>query len=313
MRFLIVDEFHPSIFGMLENEGWEYEYLPDLSRDEIREVLPGFDAFLTRSKTAVDGDLIEKAHDLKLVARAGSGVENIDATALKEKDIELFSAPEGNRDAVGDHTVGLILAMTKNIARSSYEVKEEKNWGREANRGIELSSQTVGIIGYGNTGSATAKRLSSFGCEILAYDKYRENYAGEGINEASLDQIFEKSTIVSLHIPLTAETKGMFDEEFISNFSQNFYLINTSRGEILDTKALVKGLKSGKILGASLDVLENEKIDQLTQEQSENFEFLRKSKNTIITPHIGGWSHESHIRINQVLVDKISEWEKKNL
>lgn len=307
MKFLIVDDFHPSLFDMLTNNGWEYDYRPDITRAEIKSELHNYEGLLLRSKTRVDEDLAGKAKKLQVIGRAGSGIENIDQDYFAERGVFIVSAPEGNRDAVGDHTIGLILSITKNIWRSADEVKQQGLWKREENRGIELKDRTVGIIGFGNTGTAVVERLKGFGCRILIYDKYKSVDVSEKYEVSSLEQLREESHIISFHVPLNEETYHYLSKDFIDKCREDVILINTSRGEIFDTKALVKGLISGKVSGAALDVIENEKINDLNSEELETFKFLQKSQNVILTPHVAGWTKESHVRINQVLIDKISE------
>ena len=308
MKILIVDTMHPSIFTMFEACGWEYIYQPKYSRTEIIENMPGFDGLIIRSKTFVDRELLQNADKLRFIARAGAGLDLIDLDMAQEMGIEVFHAGTGNRDAVAEHALGMLLALFNNILKADKEVRN-KVWDREGNRGVELMNKTVGIIGYGNNGSATAKRMSGFGCNVLAYDKYRDNYTDAYATETSLGDIIKEADILSLHVPLTTETKNMINDELINSFSRPFYLMNLSRGEVASLTAIVKGLKSGKILGACLDVLENEKLDKLTPEQEEAVDYLISSNKVILTPHIGGWTHESYVRINQVLVDQIAEWE----
>lgn len=306
MKFLIVDDFHPSLFDMLTNNGWEYDYRPDITRAEIKSLLYQYEGLLIRSKTRVDEDLAGKAEKLRVIGRAGSGIENIDQDYFVKRGVHIVSAPEGNRDAVGDHTLGLILSLTKNICRSANEVKQQGLWKREENRGIELKDRVVGIIGFGNTGTAVVERLKGFGCRILVYDKYKSVDVSEECEVSSLEQLREESHIISFHVPLNEETYHYLSRDFIDKCRDDVIFINTSRGEIFDTKALVKGLISGKVSGAALDVIENEKINDLNSEELETFEFLQKSQNVILTPHVAGWTKESHVRINQVLIDKIS-------
>ena len=311
MRTLIVDDLHPSFQRLMIHSGIDYEYKPDIERSEIRAILSSFEGLIIRSKTYVDAELLSSADQLRFVARAGAGTDNIDVDYLRSSGIELINAPEGNRDAVGDHTVGLILALTKNLVKSNSEVNAGL-WDREGNRGIELNSQTVAIIGFGNAGSQVARRLHGFGPRILVYDKYKTLDPDEPYEQVELDEIFEHAQIVTFHVPLTAQTRFMLNREFFDQFQHNIWVVNTARGEILDTKALVTGLKSGRILGAALDVLENEKLDNLTEQQSEMFKYLQNSKKTILTPHVGGWSFESYERINEVLVGKIRAFVRQN-
>ena len=234
-------------------------------------------------------------------------MDNIDTNYLDSRGIKALNAAEGNRNSVGDHTLGLILGLTKNIVRSNREIKAD-SWHREENRGVELGALVTGIIGFGNTGSAVARRLAGFGNRILVYDRYKKNLDLPYIEEVDMPALFDQADILSLHIPLDEDTNRLVNDGFLESFRKSIYLINTSRGEILDTKALVKGLQKGKVIGAGLDVLENEKLETLSPEQEKTFKFLQNSPNVILTPHIAGWSYQSHIMLNEVLVEKIRQW-----
>ncbi|WP_439584763.1 2-hydroxyacid dehydrogenase [Dyadobacter bucti] len=307
MKILIADSMHPSLFNMLDEQGWDYSYHPKFIRDDIKRALPDYEGLVIRSKTYVDHELLSGAEKLKFIARAGAGLDLIDLDEAKERGIEVFHAGTGNRDAVAEHALGMLLSLFNNILKSDREVRKG-TWDREGNRGVELMGKTVGIIGYGNNGTATAKRLSGFGCRVLVYDKYRDNYGDAFAEEASVEQIMSEADILSLHIPLTKESRNWINRDFIERFSRPFFLLNLSRGEIVELDAVVNGLKSGKIRGACLDVLENEKLDKLTAAQQESFDYLRTSDNVVLTPHIGGWTHESYVRINVVLVKQIKDW-----
>ncbi|MCF0062732.1 2-hydroxyacid dehydrogenase [Dyadobacter chenwenxiniae] len=307
MKILIADSMHPSLFEMLRDEGWDYSYHPEFRREDILNNISGYEGLVIRSKTNVDEEMLSAATQLRFIARAGAGLDLIDLEVARTRQIEVFHAGKGNRDAVAEHALGMLLVLFNNILRADRQVRSG-TWDREGNRGVELMNKTVGIIGYGNNGSATAQRLSGFGCQVLAYDKYRDNYGDAFASESSMQEIMEKADIVSLHIPLTEVTRYLVNDEFVDNFSKPFYLLNLSRGETVSLDAVVKGLKSGRILGACLDVLENEKINKLTQAQQEAFDYLRASDNVVLTPHIAGWTHESYIRINEVLIDQIRNW-----
>ncbi|MCF0040707.1 2-hydroxyacid dehydrogenase [Dyadobacter fanqingshengii] len=307
MKILIADSMHPSLFDMLRDQGWDYSYHPEFRREDILSDISGYEGLIIRSKTNVDEEMLSVATQLRFIARAGAGLDLIDLEAAAKRDIEVFHAGKGNRDAVAEHALGMLLALFNNILRADRQVRNG-TWDREGNRGVELMKKTVSIIGYGNNGSATAQRLSGFGCRVLAYDKYRDNYGDAYATESSLEEIMQEADVVSLHIPLTEITRYLVNDDFITNFSKPFYLINLSRGETVSLDAVVKGLESGKILGACLDVLENEKIGKLTLAQQEAFDYLRASDNVVLTPHIGGWTHESYVRINEVLVEQIQNW-----
>lgn len=308
MKILIADSMHSSLFPMLEEQNWEYDYQPGFRRQDIIDAIPDYEGLIIRSKTTVDKEMLDAAKRLIFIGRAGAGLDLIDLEVAKEKQIEVFHAGEGNRDAVAEHAVGMLLCLFNNILKADREIRSGI-WDREGNRGVEIMGKTVGIIGYGNNGSATAKRLSGFGCKVLAYDKFRDHYGDDYAEESSLENIMQKADILSLHIPLTADTRYLIDQNFIDNFSRSFYLLNQSRGEIVKLDSVVSGLKSGKIRGACLDVLENEKIKNLTPGQQESFDYLCSSDNVILTPHIAGWTHESYFRINEVLVRQIKDWQ----
>jgi D-3-phosphoglycerate dehydrogenase len=307
MKILIADSMHNSLFTMLEHENWAYTYQPDIKRKEILDVIFEYDGLIIRSKTFLDAEILNVAPNLKFIGRAGAGLDLIDLKIVNEKGIRVFHAGEGNRDAVAEHAVGMLLCLFNNILKADREVRSGI-WNREGNRGVELMNKTVGIIGYGNNGGATAKRLSGFGCRVLCYDKYREQYGDAYATEATMEEIMHEADILSLHIPLTELTRFLVNKNFIDNFSKPFYLLNLSRGEIVHLEAVSNGLRSGKILGACLDVLENEKIRNLTIEQQDIFDALTRSDRVIFTPHIGGWTHESYQRINEVLVGQVKTW-----
>ena len=309
MKILIADTMHSSVFKMLEEQGWEFAYHPEYRREDIKAAISGYDGIIIRSKTFLDVEMLAPANRLRFIARAGAGLDLIDLNVAQGSGIQVFHAGKGNRDAVAEHALGMLLSLFNNITKADREVRQGI-WDREGNRGVELMNKTVGIVGYGNNGSATAKRLSGFGCRVLAYDKYRDNYGDEFATECSLEQITKEADVLSLHIPLSEESRYLIDENFIENFAKPFYLLNLSRGEIVKLDALVHGLKSGKIKGACLDVLENEKINKLSPEQQTAFDYLRTSDHVVLTPHIGGWTQESYIRINEVLVQQITEWLK---
>ena len=309
LKFIIVDQMHESLFPMLEKIKVSYDYFPEYKREDIKKAIPGYDGLIIRSKTKVDHELIEGAVNLKVVCRAGAGIDNLDEEALHKQGIHIINAPEGNRDAVAEHTIGLLLNLFAKINQADNQVRD-RIWDREGNRGIELKNKTVGIIGYGNMGSAVAERLRSFGCDILVYDKYKRSFKDNFVQSVTLEDLFASTDVLSLHIPLTTETRGWIDKDFFSKFKKDIFLINTSRGEIIPLKDLVSLLKSGKIRGAGLDVLENERINELSEEQNRNFNYLIASDNVVLTPHVAGWSAESYQKINEVLVNKLILWMK---
>lgn len=303
---LIIDEMHPSLFTMLDNAGFAYSYQPKLTRADILAAIEPYQGLIIRSKTTVDAELLAHAPALQLIGRAGAGLDLIDMDAVNQRGIQVFHAGTGNRDAVGEHVVGMLLGLIANIVKGDREVRQG-TWDREGNRGYELGSMTVGIVGYGNNGQATARRLSGFGCRVLCYDKYRTNYSDAFAHEATMGQLLEEADVLSLHIPLTDETRMLIDDNLIERASKPFYLVNAARGEIASLSAVVRGLKSGKLRGACLDVLENEKLGKLTPEQQLAFDYLRQSDQVVLTPHVAGWTHESYVRINEVLVQQITQ------
>jgi D-3-phosphoglycerate dehydrogenase / 2-oxoglutarate reductase len=311
MKILIIDRIYESLLTLFRNANWSFRYEPNWKRSDILREIAHYDGLVVRSKTPIDAELIATAKQLKFIARAGAGLDLIDIEAVGARNIQLFAANEGNRDAVAEHTVGLILGLMANIAKADRAVRQGV-WDREANRGYELMGKTVALIGYGFNGRATAQRLSGFGCKVLAYDKYLTNYSDQYTTESSMNQIFGEADILSLHIPLTDDTKLMVKTDFISQFKKPFYFINVSRGEIVSLSAIVQGLENGKIKGAGLDVLENEKLNQLSDNQQIDFDYLCSSNRTILTPHIAGWTFESYVKINEVLFRQIKNYIEKS-
>lgn len=307
-KCLIVDSMHESIFTMLKEIGWEAVYKPNITRDEIKTEHSGFDGLIVRSKAIINRDLLGENPRVKFIGRAGAGLDNLDLDYLEEKGIHVLHASEGNRDAVGEYTIGALLSLLRNIPRADKQVRESI-WDREGNRGEELMGKTIGIIGYGNMGHAFAKRLAGFGCNVLAYDKYKISFSDSFCQEAPMDRLFEETDILSLHIPLTTETRKLVDAEYLERFKKKILLINTARGEIVSLVDLNRALDTGKIRGAVLDVLENEKLNMLTEQQQVTFNSLREKSNVIFTPHIAGWTFESHVKINVALVNKIKALE----
>lgn len=301
---LIADEMHPSLFALLTDAGFAYDYQPKITRAELLTALNPFAGLIIRSKTTVDEELLNHAPNLRFIGRAGAGLDLIDLDAVERRGIRVFHAGEGNRDAVAEHVVGMLLSLLANILKADREVRQGI-WDREGNRGYELGSLTVGLIGYGNNGQATARRLSGFGCRVLAYDKYRTDYGDSFAQPATPEQIMAQADVVSLHIPLTDETRLLIDDTFVANMTKPFYLVNIARGEIVALAAVVRGLQSGKLRGACLDVLENEKLAKLIPDQQAAFDYLRQSDRVVLTPHVAGWTHESYVRINEVLVRQL--------
>ncbi|GAB3199726.1 D-3-phosphoglycerate dehydrogenase [Pontibacter aydingkolensis] len=312
MKVLIIDEIHPSIFPMLESIGMMADYRPDIKPLDVCEALADFDGLIVRSKMRITADTLKYADKLKFIARAGAGVDNIDADALQERNIALIGANEGNRQAVGEFALGLLISLMRNIVRGDKQVRD-KVWLREDNRGEEISGKTVGIIGYGNMGQSFARVLSGFGCRILAFDKYAPEKITEPAESVSLEQLQQDADIVSLHIPYIHENLNFANDAFFAGFQKPIWFLNTSRGDVADQNAVVEHLKTGSIKGAALDVLENEKLHTLTEKQLQTFGYLAQANNVILTPHIAGWTHESYVKINEVLVEKIKRLQQSNL
>lgn len=311
MNILIIDEMHPSIIPLLEKEGFRVDYRPDILRSEIEEVIHGYHGLLIRSKTTMDRSLLEKASQLQFIGRAGAGLDKIDLDYLEERGISLYNAPEGNRDAVAEHAIGMLLALFNHLPRADRQVRQ-KIWNREQNRGEELSGKTVGIFGYGNMGETFAKKLSGFDVNVLAYDKYKTGFGSGFAEESSFERIQEEADILSIHVPLTNETRNFFTLEVFEAFKKPFYLINTARGEVVSFDTLNKALDSGKLRGALLDVLEKEKLDKLDPVQEEAFWNLVRRDNVLFSPHVAGWTFQSYEKINKVLVNKLLAGLRKN-
>ncbi len=304
MKILLLDKNHPLITEQLSEKGFVLEEDFSSSYEQVLEKIHLYEGIIIRSRIPLDAHFLEKAKNLKLIARVGAGMENIDIAKAQELGIKLINSPEGNKDAVAEHVIGTLLVLMNRLFISSNEVKKGI-WLREENRGEEILGKTFGIIGYGNMGKAVAKRLSGFGCKTIFYD-IKPNLSDEFAAQVSLQELQENADILSLHTPLTEDTLYMIDEEFISKMKKNFYFINTARGKNLKTSALVNALKSSKIKGACLDVLEYEKTSfENLETKNEDLEYLLNSEKAIITPHIAGWTHESKIKLAQVIVDKI--------
>ena len=311
MKILLLDKNHPLITEQLSEKGFVLEEDFSSSYEQILEKIHLYEGVIIRSRIPLDAHFLEKAKNLKFIARVGAGMENIDTAKAQELGIKLINSPEGNKDAVAEHVIGTLLVLMNRLFISSNEVKKGI-WLREENRGEEILGKTFGIIGYGNMGKAVAKRLSGFGCKTIFYD-IKPNLSDESATQVSLQELQENADILSLHTPLTEDTLYMIDEEFISKMKKNFYFINTARGKNLKTSALVNALKSGKIKGACLDVLEYEKTSfENLETKNEDLEYLLNSEKAIITPHIAGWTHESKIKLAQVIVDKILAFTAEN-
>ena len=314
MNVLLLDQSHPILKKMLLEAGFVCDevFCDDISK--ILEIIPQYEGVVVRSKHIIDKAFIDKATQLKCIGRVGAGMETIDVPYAESKGIACLNSPEGNRDALGEHALGMLLCLFNKINIANAEICQGI-WKREENRGLEIKGKTIGIIGFGNMGSAFAKRLQGFECTILAYDEYKKDYAPEYVEETSLEKLYQKADIVSLHLPLTEETHYYASANFFDSFQKPIYLLNTARGEVVDTCSLVENMRKGKVLGACLDVLEYENMQKDTiciNDLPEPFQYLISAKNVVLTPHIAGWTVESKERLASVLAQKIIDF-KKNL
>tara|TARA_B100001250_G_C19785492_1_gene783947 strand:- start:6 stop:944 length:939 start_codon:yes stop_codon:yes gene_type:complete len=281
----------------------------DDSKEKILENFD-FDGLILRSRFNIDSSFIKRAKGLKFIARYGSGIEHIDINSARKNNITCINCPEGNKDAVAEHTIGLILCLLNKINLSNNQIKQGI-WNREENRGLELMHKTIGVIGYGNTGQSLCDKLKGFNCNIIVYDKYKKNYGNDFIKEVSMNEIFNNSDILSIHIPLNNETKNMINNSFLNKFKKPIFFINTSRGKIINTNDLITLLKNQKVLGACLDVLEYEENSfENINSKNDNMIFLKKSNNVLLTPHIAGLTFESKKRLSEILAKKILDFIK---
>ena len=306
-KILFVDTTHPILKEELQSDGFICDDFTGNTKSELIEIVDDYMGLIIRSKLKIDHEIMDQASQLQFIGRVGSGMENIDVEYAGSKNIACLHCPEGNRDAVGEQAIGMLLALFNKLNKADKEVRKGI-WLREENRGIELGGKTIGIIGYGNTGSAFARKLAGFNVEVLAYDKYKFALADDFVAEADMPVIFERCDILSLHVPLTKETTYLVESDFISRFKKNIYLVNTSRGKVVKTKDLVENLRSGKISGACLDVLEYEELSFENLEIDafpEDFRNLVGMQNVVLSPHIAGWTHESKYKMAMVLVEKI--------
>ncbi len=304
VKILIADKLHPAFKEKAQKLGYLVDDCPGYSREQTLSVIHEYDGLAIRTKFNIDREIIEAATRLRFIARAGAGMDNIDEQFARERNIACINAPEGNRDAVAEHALGLLLSLMNNLKKGDLEIRNG-NWDREGNRGVELMGKTVGIIGYGFMGQAFARRLSGFGVNVIAYDKYKTGFSDEYANEASMEQIVKQSDILSLHIPLTRETRQMVDDEYLFHFRKPIWFLNTARGEIVNTQAVLKAVRNGKIAAAGLDVLESEKFPALGQQPW--FDELVNCGKVLLSPHVAGWSVESYRKISEVLGEKLEK------
>lgn len=305
-KILIVDDLHPAFKLAAEEMGFDVDDRPLIKKDEVLEILKDYSGLAIRTKFRVDAEVIAAAPNLKFVARAGAGMDNIDVAIAEEKNIQLINAPEGNADAVGEHTLGMLLSLMNNFRKADMEIRNGI-WDREGNRGYELMGKTVGIIGYGHMGQAFAKRLAGFGVKVIAYDKYKTGFSDDYAKEASMEEIVKHSDVLSLHIPLTKETRQLVDDEYLLHFRRPIFFLNAARGEIVNTTSVLKAIENGKIMGAGLDVLEKEKFPLLGE--ADFYKELISHPKVLLTPHVGGWTFDSYRKISEVLARKLKNLE----
>lgn len=309
-KALIIDYFEEQLLSQLSEYQAQISYFPTCSRQDLLVLNQDVFVLVLKSKTTIDEEFLSYYPDLQMIIRAGAGIDHIDTSALDKRKIQLVTTNAGNRDAVGEHTTGMLLSLLNFIPRSNAEVKSFV-WRREPNRGHEIKGKTIGIIGYGNMGSAFAEKISGFGAQVIAYDKYKTNFSSKIVTEVAMYDIFEQADILSLHIPLNSETKYLVDLQYLNNFKKNIWLLNLARGPIIKTLDLLKALQTGKVLGVGLDVLENENFDHLSANDKKLIEDL-SAQNVIFTAHIGGWTFESAVNINNIVASELLQMLNKN-
>ncbi len=304
-RILIADDFHPILAEGLKEMGFEVSEQANLDREGILHFLRnGCEVLIMRSKTKADAALFSAAKDMKIFARGGAGMDNVDEDAANSRGIMCINAGEANSDSVGEHAVGMLLDLRHKISKGDREIRAGK-WDREGNRGLEIKGKTVGIIGFGNTGSAVARKLQGLEVSVLAYDKYKDGFGGGYVKESNWEEIQKEADVLTLHVPLNGETRQLINKQKIKDFQKPFVLMNLSRGEIVDTSAVVDALEEGKIIGFATDVLENENINELEKGEQVWFQKLKNRQDTVLTPHVAGWSTESYEQISRVILAKI--------
>jgi len=306
-KILFLDKVHSILEDRLSELGYSCEHDFTSSKEEIETKIEAYFGVVIRSRFTIDQTFLNKAINLKFIARSGAGLENIDVAYAKTKEVKVFNSPEGNKDAVGEHALGMLLILFNQIKKGDTEVRSGF-WDREGNRGVEIAGKTIGIIGFGNMGEAFAKKLSGFDCKVLAYDKYKAGFGNQDVFEADLETIFNETDILSIHLPLSKETESFVNKAFISKFKKPIYIINTARGNNVCVAALVDGLKATTILGACLDVLEYESksFEMINADNlPEDFKYLAQSDKVVLSPHVAGWTKESYIKLSSYLADKV--------
>ena len=303
---LITAKVHPYLIETFQTKGFKVLYEPEISYAELIAVVPEATGLVVTTRLKINKAVIDAAPALQWIGRLGSGMELIDTVYAASKNIVCVSSPEGNRNAVGEHALGMLLSLSNKMIKSSSEIKDGK-WLRDENRGIEISGKTIGIIGYGNTGEAFAKVLSGFDVTMLGYDTNKNGFGGKFIREADLEQICRYADVISFHVPLSDDTKHMANDVFFDKLQNYPFIINTSRGNVVETAALIRALQNDKIKGAALDVLENEKLETLSETEQQQMDFLLKHANVLITPHIAGYSNEAFFKMSEVLITKLEQ------